>query len=270
MSTKTFAFGKNWKRFVKKCDKKRVEVAKKWTADFLGMKDLKGKLFLDVGCGSGLYSLAALELGADVISFDTDPNCIECCEFFKQQKGNPDNWKIYQGSILDKKFLANLPKADIVYSHGVLHHTGKMWEAMENAGHLVRDNGYLYIAIYNKMYGFFRGSKSWEIQKRLYLRLPKILQYAWEGVYLFRRKFVPYIIRFKNPVKYWKKAYEKRGESILVNLRDWLGGYPYEYARPDEVFNFYKDDFILVNLLTKNTLALNVFLFKKKDKKQGK
>jgi len=262
--SKVFAFGKNWERFIKLYNPQRLKFAKKSTIGFLGMKNLKGKTFLDVGCGSGLYSLAAFELGANVISFDPDLDSVKCCKFSKEQTGNPDNWEIHQGSVLDKKFLSTLPKVDIVYAHGVLHHTGKMWEAMENIKSLVKDDGYLYIAIYNTMHGLFNGSRAWQIKKQIYGRLPKILQWVWEKLYSIRHKYIPFLIRFRNPFKFYKKFMKSRGESIKIDIRDWLGGYPYEYARPDEVFNFYKDEFTLINLLTKNTLALNVFLFKKK------
>ena len=162
--------------------------------------------------------------------------------------------------------MSKLPQADVVYSHGVLHHTGNMWQAMENIKFLVKDNGYLYIAIYNTMYGLFNGSKAWRRKKQIYNRLPRILQYLYEGLYILRHSILPNLMRFRNPVKYLRNHYRKRGESYLVDLRDWLGGYPYEYARPDELFNFYKNEFTLVNLLTKNTLALNVFLFLKNNK----
>ncbi len=80
-----FAFGKNWQRYLKMHNPKRLEVAKKSITDFMSIENLKGKLFLDVGCGSGYFSLAAIQLGADVISFDIDLDCIKCCQFFKKK-----------------------------------------------------------------------------------------------------------------------------------------------------------------------------------------
>lgn len=263
--SKTFAFGKNWERLVSKYyNEKRLEVARKSLVDFFGRENLNGEVFLDVGSGSGLYSLAAHDLGARVISFDVDENSVKCTQFLREKRGNPENWQVCSGSVLDRNFLSKLPQADIVYSYGVLHHTGKMWEALQNIKGLVKDDGYLCLAIYNKVYGFFGGSRTWEIKKQIYGRLPKFLQYLWEGLHILRHNFLPHIIRFKNPFFTWREVYKKRGESMLCDLRDWLGGYPYEYARPDEIFNFYKNDFTLENLLTKNTLALNAFLFKKK------
>lgn len=262
MEEKKFGFGNNWKRYLPLANQERLEIAIQSIKDFMEVDDLSGKLFVDVGCGSGFFSLAAHKLGAKVISFDVDKNSVSCCETFKTKEGSPDNWKIYEGSILDVEFLKSLPKADIVYSYGVLHHSGNLKQAMENIKMLVGDNGYLLIAIYNTVYGK-NGSKAWEKRKKNYMSLPKIIQWLLVLKYLIRFNFVPEIIHGVNPIKSWREYYRKRGESKWVDAIDWVGGYPYEYLRPDEVFNFYKKDFNLVNLLTKNTLALNAFLFKK-------
>lgn len=127
-----FSFGRNWQDFVKNyLNEHRIEIAIKSLTDFLGFNDLRGKSFLDIGCGSGLFSYCAYILGATyIISFDVDIYSVECCKLLHQKAGNPSNWQIYHGSILDNKFLSKLQKADIVYSWGVLHHTGSMWEAI--------------------------------------------------------------------------------------------------------------------------------------------
>ena len=260
-----FKFGKNWKRYLPVSNQKRLDIAIESIQDFMEIQDLKEKLFIDVGCGSGFFSLAAYRLGADVISFDADPESVECCQYFKEKEDSPENWKIYQGSILDNNFLRSLPKADIVYSYGVLHHTGNLNQAMENAGTLVDNGGYLYIAIYNTVHGR-HGSKEWQKRKNRYNKMPSFIQWFLVIKYLLRHTFIPEIIHGVSPIKSWRDYYQKRGESKWVDAIDWVGGHPYEYLRPDEVFNFYRDNYTLVNLMTKNTLALNVFLFKKKEK----
>src|SRR3989339_882349 len=144
---KRFAFGKNWKRFVDYAlDERRIEEAVKSLKEFMKISDFNGKTFLDIGCGSGLFSYAAYKLGAkEVISFDIDIQSVKCCELLKSRENNPKNWKVIHGSILDKEFIKKLPRADIVYSWGVLHHTGKMWQAIENAAKLVKPGGCFYI-----------------------------------------------------------------------------------------------------------------------------
>ena len=56
----TFSFGKNWSEFIKKhFSEERVAVSRKHILNFLKLNDLRGKYFLDIGCGSGLQSLSA-------------------------------------------------------------------------------------------------------------------------------------------------------------------------------------------------------------------
>ena len=119
-SGERFEFGKNWKGFLKKLNKERIVHAENSLKKILGVKDLVGKTFVDVGSGSSLFSLAAKNLGANVISFDFDKSSVMCTAELKNQfyKISYD-WKIFHGSILDKKFLASLGKFDYVYSLGI-------------------------------------------------------------------------------------------------------------------------------------------------------
>ena len=124
---KRFEFGKNWKNYIERSfSQEKVEVSKKHILNFLERSHLEGLRFLDIGCGSGLHSLGALQLGAaEVMSFDYDNKSVEAASMLYKYAGEPKNWKIMQGSVLDEQFMVSLPKADIVYSWGVLHHTGR-------------------------------------------------------------------------------------------------------------------------------------------------
>ena len=73
-----FAFGENWSRFLSELDERRISAARQSLCDMLKVKDLAEKRFLDVGSGSGLFSLAARQLGANVVSFDYDPQSTAC------------------------------------------------------------------------------------------------------------------------------------------------------------------------------------------------
>jgi len=267
-----FSFGKNWQIFIKRYfTQERLEEAQKSLVEFCGRQALKGKSFIDVGCGSGLFSLAAYRLGASrILSFDVDRHSVLCCEYLRRREGNPENWRIMQGSVLDEGFLSQLGKFDFVYSWGVLHHTGDMWRAMKNTFGLAGEDGRLYIAIYNRTDGFgfyrdgrFGSSDFWVKFKRLYARLPSFFQYMID--YLVMAVLVTgYVLAFRNPLQKIKNHKGYRGMSWRVDIRDWLGGYPYEYARVDEVFKFAgKHGFSLENLKQNGGLMNNEYLFKK-------
>ncbi len=145
-----FEFGKNWKKYLETLDKDRVIEAEKSLCAMLNVESLDGKRFLDVGSGSGIFSLAARRLGASVHSFDYDPNCVACANELKNRFFKNDHkWSIEQGSILDRDFLKTLGQSDIVYSWGVLHHTGDMWQSLANVIQLAKPGAVLFIVIYN-------------------------------------------------------------------------------------------------------------------------
>ncbi len=270
MNKQAFDFGKNWEFFIKNCfNKEKLDEAERSLIEFIGADRIKGKTFLDAGCGSGLFSLAAYRLGASkVVSFDIDPYSVRCCEYLRREEGNVGNWEIFQGSVLDADFLSKLGDYDLVYSWGVLHHTGDMWQAVKNVSALVKKGGLLYIAIYNKADGLsiypdgrFGPSKFWIKEKKIYTSLPSIAQ-SFIDYSVMCALIIMYILTFNNPIKKIKSHKQLRGMSWRVDIKDWLGGYPYEYASVAEVFLFLKKlGFILENLKCNNGLMNNEYLF---------
>lgn len=264
----SFSFGRNWQDFVKHhLTPEREQLAKASICEFMEVPDLNGLSFLDVGCGSGLFSLAAYRLGArSVFSLDVDPFSVRSCQELMRREGNPKNWKLAEGSILDRKFLEGVPKSDIVYAWGSLHHTGNMWQAIRNAASLVETGGLFYVTIYNRVEGR-KGSSFWLEVKRRYNRSSVVSKRLMEWAFVARYGLVSSLASFKSPLEFARNYGRERGMSYLTDVRDWLGGYPYEFASVHEMFRFSNRELNmeLVNLRATNTTGTNDFLFRRRD-----
>jgi 2-polyprenyl-3-methyl-5-hydroxy-6-metoxy-1,4-benzoquinol methylase len=256
LSGERFEFGANWAKFLRGITPERIAHAEHSLKTMLGLETLRGMRFLDIGSGSGLFSLAARRLGAEVVSFDFDPESVRCTQELRRRYfPGDDHWRVEEGSVLDTGYLAGLRSFDVVYSWGVLHHTGNMWTAISNAASSVAPGGRLFIALYND-----QGPQSarWRTIKRIYNRLPRALR-------------VPYMAALMGPVelKYLagalvrgrlgahvrlrlpSTAYTQRGMSYWRDMVDWIGGYPFEVAKPEQVFRFMRDrGFRLTEMVT--------------------
>ncbi len=236
LKPRAFSFGQNWEEFVRAhFNEERVRQARQHILDFLGMPNLQGKSFLDIGCGSGLSSLAAWQAGAArVVSFDVDPASVRTTLRLREDQGSPPNWSVAEGSILDPAFLASVEPADIVYSWGVLHHTGEMWTAVRNAASFLRPGSLFYIGLYVTT----ARTPYWIQVKHRYNRASTAVKRLMEGHYILRHVVLPQLVRGQNPIRYIREYSHRRGMEFLTDVRDWLGGYPYEDARLEEVVRF--------------------------------
>ena len=195
-----------------------------------------GTRFLDVGCGSGLFSLCARSAGCEVTSFDYDPDAVSCAKELRDRYYPGDsNWAVLQGSVLDKEFLESLNTYDIVYAWGVLHHTGAMWNAMDNVAKLTKGGGHLCLAIYNDC----------GLRSRIWAKIKRFYNFNVATRVATSMVLVPYymgrraISSIRQRTNLFAAYQRKRGMHVVTDILDWIGGYPYEYAKSDEVVQFF-------------------------------
>jgi 2-polyprenyl-6-hydroxyphenyl methylase/3-demethylubiquinone-9 3-methyltransferase len=266
-----FEFGENWTRFLRVLDDRRIAEAEASLCAMLGRDVLTGLTFVDVGSGSGLFSLAAARLGAArVHSFDFDPSSVNCTHELRRRFAPADTeWTVERGSALDAGYLTSLGEFDVVYSWGVLHHTGDMWTAIDNVARLVADGGLLFISIYNDQ---GMRSRMWRRVKRLYNELPEAARVPYVVAAMAPREALAAAIMTLggHPIDYvrtWTEYKARRGMSRWHDLVDWVGGFPFEVAAPEAVFErLHAQGFTLERLLTcGGGLGCNQFVFARVD-----
>lgn len=247
-----FAFGANWSGFLRVLTDDRIASATAALARMLKVETLAGRSFLDIGSGSGLMSLAARRLGARVHSFDRDPGCVGCTAELRRRYFPEDpDWLAEEGSVLDRRYVEALGRFDFVYSWGVLHHTGALRQALQHAILPVAVDGTLFISVYNTQ-AFWTPVHA--RLKHTYVRSPRSVQYVLAAGYVASqagRGLLKDLVTGRNPVARYRDRARTRGMSMWHDWIDWLGGYPFETATPEEIFRFCRDHgFTLTELAT--------------------
>ena len=235
-SMPAYEFGKNWAQFVKSSySEERLKISVDHLLSFLRVDSLEGRTFIDVGCGSGIHSLAAHRAGAkSIVSLDVDQDSVATTRALWKQEGRPDSWQVMEGSALDAGFLSTLEPADVLYSWGVLHHTGDMWQALRNVTTLMKPGGVFYTALYTTTHK----TPYWLRVKRRYNNAGRWGRYWMELRFLVRHQILMDLVHRRNTYKFIRNYKKSRGMEFMTNVRDWLGGYPYEDCSPDEFVDF--------------------------------
>ncbi len=235
-----FEFGENWSDYVQKnFSTEKVEISKQHILKFAKRRDLNDLTVLDIGCGSGLHSLAMLRAGAKLVDgFDYDPKSVSATRYIQQKIGEPPNWAVRQGSVLDDTFIESLPLYDLVYSWGVLHHTGDVWRALRNAASRVKPGGLYYVALYSADIHVDPPPEFWLAVKRRYVAAGWVTRRFMELWYIYRFQLSRNPFRLPGFLRRAREYKKSRGMNIFTDLRDWLGGWPMEFVYDKEAIDF--------------------------------
>lgn len=263
---KNYWFGANWRNFVRfHLDEKALVYAESRFRELFEPISLNGKSLLDVGCGSGIHSLVALQLGASqVVSIDIDEDSIRATlEIInKYGKGFTGKWNAKQTSILDESAVKMLGEFDVVYAWGSLHHTGEVWRAIRNASNCVRAGGYLSIALYSKDVTPHPSHEFWIEKKKEYVNSGFAMRRFFEIWYIWRFYMNKKVWNVYKVFKRFRNHKQDRGMSLLVDVRDWLGGWPMEFVGDLEVKVYLEErGFSLIKMITGK--ANTEFIFRK-------
>ena len=259
-----FEFGRNWSGYAELIDAERIDQAIRGLERLAGRAAIEGKTFLDIGCGSGLHSLAALRLGAArVVAVDLDPHSVSTAKQVLSQyapedaaeyaTGNP--WEVREQSVFDLD-PQQLGTFDVVYAWGSLHHTGAMHDALSRAAKLVAPGGILVVAVYRKT----RLCRLWKLEKWIYSRSPAWIQRCTRAAFVGAMRAAFFLSRrdFRKYQETYGQAY--RGMNYDHDVHDWLGGYPYESLSPPEADRLRQSlGFVPVRSFVQERISLGLF-----------
>ena len=214
-----FRFGENWRSFSGTLDRSQLAASIQGLLRLLTPEQLAGKSFADVGCGSGLHAAAAATLGVRrVFAIDQDSECVAVAREAFSQYAPPIDAHFQTLSVFDLDPSQN-GRFDVVYSWGVLHHTGNLEGALRKAAALVDRDGLLVLALYRPTHL----DRFWRWEKRWYLRsgpsAQRFAQFLYTAVVAAAQVARG---RFRFTLE------RTRGMNYHHDLHDWLGGYPYE------------------------------------------
>ncbi|HEY3777188.1 MAG TPA: methyltransferase domain-containing protein [Rhizomicrobium sp.] len=233
-----FRFGQNWADFARQIEQPRIEQAQRDLARLLGHDHLDGLRFLDIGSGSGIHSLAALRMNAEITAIDIDADSVSTTRALLARFAPHSRWTAEVRSVFDLT-PESFGRFDIVYSWGVLHHTGAMYDAIRSAASLVDEHGTFCVALYGRT--MLCGV--WRLEKRLYSRAPEWVQRSLQRLYVgawWTAQSIKAGLRGRrfSLREHTENYLHKRGMSFHTDVHDWLGGYPYESVAPEKLRDF--------------------------------
>ncbi len=220
----SFTFGRNWLDYVR--SRVTADVVQSHVHDLskiyksIGL-DIAGKSVIDVGCGSGLSSLSfALMNPKKLLSIDIDHDSVGATAICRSMlpTHHKSDWNIEQKSVFELNHDDGV--FDLVYSWGVLHHTGDVWSAVKRCQSILAPGGYLHLALYRS------GD-----------RYTEHIRQKTSFMVMSRDEKVRVLYDYLNALFISKGAsvfdFDERGMNRFHDALDWFGGFPYEVVDPE-------------------------------------
>lgn len=226
-----FEFGQNWRSYAANLSGPEIDNATEALRTLLQIENLEGRRFLDIGCGSGIHALAALRLGAmEVLALDIDPDSVDTARRLLAQHAPGHTAEVRVASIFDTQGFER-SSYDVVYSWGVLHHTGRLLEALRRSAEFVQRDGLFVFALYRKTWC----CALWRAEKRWYRDASERSRRLARNAYVSAVRFGMFLVGLSYDDYVATYPSKNRGMDYLHDIHDWLGGYPYESIAPQEV-----------------------------------
>lgn len=156
-----------WKNFNKETlTKESYHLVKNRIPEAIINNSIKNHRVLDMGCGSGRYSIALSLLGAkEVIGVDYQAKAFTAAQEYCEE--NTLNVKFFESNILDLPF--DDESFDFIFSNGVLHHTSSIEKGISELNRVLKKHGTAFLYIYGSG-GIFWTTR--QCMRRIFKHIP--------------------------------------------------------------------------------------------------
>ena len=134
-----------------------------------------GRMVLDAGCGNGRWTIGLLKLGCNVCAVDASDAALDHLRATVEELCTPEErtrLEVAQVNLLELPTHLRARSFDLVFTFGVLHHTGDTRRALRNVAALVGPDGMLFAYLYGRSSVSAKGRATLELMRLALAPLP--------------------------------------------------------------------------------------------------